>query len=789
MCNRTNRLILLFFIIVYNSFSQTNTKLSIVDLKTKEPIAFANIIFDNNSKTGTISDIDGVFKVNKKQIETITISYIGYTPKTVSLSSLNNNIITLTPKLNKLEEVVLNSAENPANRIIRNVIKNKDLNNPLKINSFSYKSYSKVVFDSANKLTKDSLGSVFKDKNLFITETISKRKYLKPNFSEDEVIATKTSGFKHPNFAFLPTTFQPFSFYENNILLYDINYLNPISKGSLKKYNFVLEEEIVRENDTVFIISFKPKKNKNIEGLKGLLYINSNKYAVQNVEATPFNKTKVSIKIQQKYAYVNNKYWFPEQLNFEITVGTDANISINYTGKSYLSDIKTGIPLKPIDFSFETLTFLKDATNKDDDFWNKNRVEVLNKKELSTYKFLDSIGEKYNLDRKLKIMESLISGKYRFKYVDLDLTKLVQANKYEGTRLGTGFYTNDDILKHVSIGGFAGYGFKDEAWKYGAEIKAKIPSKKDISFSFKYENELREVGSNPISKKWKPLSYRGFQAEKFDQTKSFSFETKLKLIRNFYWNLKLSTTNTTPKYDYQFNNDNTLITAYKNSEFNLNLKYYFREALINSFGNKIRVDNGAPVLSFTYSKGIKNLFDSDFNYNAYRFSLDHRFESKNIGITSYRLEAGYIDTSLPYGLLFTGEGSQGSGSFIIAKNTFQTLQPYEFLSDASINLFTRHNFGGLLIKSGTFQPDLIMHNNLGYGSLKDSFKHENIGFNTKNKVFLETGLELRNIYRMNYMNIGSIGLGVGAFYRYGDYKLPNANDNFEFKFSLGFSSK
>lgn len=783
------KFILFFTINVFNSFSQTDTKLSVVDLKSKAPIAFANIVFDSNPKIGTISDINGVFKINKKKVNTITISYIGYEVKKIVLSELNDNIISLKREVNTLKEVVLSSTENPANRIIREVIANKDINNPLKINSFTYKSYNKVVFDSGNDVTKDSLGSFFKDKNLFITETVSKRKYLKPSFSEDEVIATRTSGLKRPNFALLPTNFQPFSFYENSILLYDINYLNPISKGSLKKYDFILEDEINKENDTIFIISFKPKKNKNFEGLKGLLYINSNKYALQNVEATPYNNNKIGIKIQQKYVFINDKYWFPEQLNFEIIVGKEADISIKYSGKSYLSEIKTDVPLKPIDFSFEKLTFLEGAVDKDDNYWNKNRIDTLNIKEQNTYKFLDSIGEKYNIDKKFKILESLISGKYRFKYVDLRLNKLAQYNEYEGIRLGLGLYTNDDIIKNLSIGGFYGYGFRDNTSKYGAEISYNLPTKRDISFTFKYENDLKEAGTNPIDRKWQPLSYRGAQAELMDNIEGYNFEAKLKVIRNFYWTFNFNSFKTTPKYNYQFNDGNALITNYKNSEFNINLKYYFNEELINSFGNKLRVSNGYPILSFTYSKGIKGLFDSNFNYNSYRMSLDHSFNSKNLGITSYRLEAGYTDTALPYGLLFTGEGAQGLGSFIITEKTFQTLQPYEFLSNASVNLFTRHNFGGLIIKAGKFQPDIIMHNNIGYGSLEDSFRHQNISFKNKNKVYLETGLELRNIVRFNYLNIGSIGFGAGAFYRYGDYSLPKANDNFEFKWSMVFSSK
>lgn len=69
-------------------------------------------------------------------------------------------------------------------------------------------------------------------------ESVSELKFIAPDISEETVIASRVSGFKNPNFASLATDLQPFSFYKDNIKLFDIQYLNPISKGSLKKYSF-----------------------------------------------------------------------------------------------------------------------------------------------------------------------------------------------------------------------------------------------------------------------------------------------------------------------------------------------------------------------------------------------------------------------------------------------------------------------------------------------------------------------------------------------------------------------
>ena len=86
---------------------------------------------------------------------------------------------------------------------------------------------------------------------------------------------------------------------------------------SRKKYHS--QREI--KNGSTTTISFEPKANRNFEGLKGILTINSNTYAVQSVDATTFNSGKITVTIQQKYKFIENKYWFPEQLNFEILVG------------------------------------------------------------------------------------------------------------------------------------------------------------------------------------------------------------------------------------------------------------------------------------------------------------------------------------------------------------------------------------------------------------------------------------------------------------------------------------
>ncbi|MDR6761954.1 hypothetical protein J2Y38_002165 [Flavobacterium sp. 2755] len=95
-------------------FSQKNIHGKVIDLKTKEILAFVNIGIPNEN-IGTVSDEKGRF--NLKLNDTISFkkevffSYIGYKTKAVSLASLESSgeaVIELERDVNELKEVVVN---------------------------------------------------------------------------------------------------------------------------------------------------------------------------------------------------------------------------------------------------------------------------------------------------------------------------------------------------------------------------------------------------------------------------------------------------------------------------------------------------------------------------------------------------------------------------------------------------------------------------------------------------------------------------------------------------------
>ena len=777
-------------------FAQTITG-KVYNADTKEPLAFANFMFNNNPQMATSSDIDGKFSFSSLQpLNHLVCSYVGYESQTIQLNNKTTVNIYLKVSANALEEVVIKPSENPANAIIKKVIANKNKNNPENISSFKYTSYNKMVYDvkTDGTTTKDSLnkkmkGKILKDSPLFMMESVSERKFISPDISEEVVIGTKVSGFQNPTFASLATDLQPFSFYKDNIKLFDIQYLNPISNGSLNKYNFILEDTIFQNRDTVYIISFRPKKGKNFEGLKGQLYINSNKYAVQNVIATPYEKGKIEIKIQQKYVFLNNKYWFPEQLNYGLQF-TDLKMIVD--GKSYISDVQLEIPLRKKEFSIDAVRMDKMSAKRDSAFWNFHRIETLSDQEKITYRVVDSIGKENHFDKILSSVEKLADFKIGIGVFDLDLGKTIVYNKYEGFRLGLGVYTNEKLFEKVSLGGFAGYGLRDHKWKYGAEIIYTISKENELKIGAKYQNNLMEVGNYGLNANMQNLlNFRNFQGYMMDNIKQTSVNIEARSFRYLKWKMTVTQSQNTPLYPTGFDDNYTFFTDYNDSHLRLDFRFGYKEKFINSFNRRISGGSLYPIVTVSYSKGIKNMLNADFNYDKIEARIEQSFFTKNFGTTKYQIEAGWIDNPLPYGMLFTGEGSYDKKYPYMIPNYFQTMLPYEFLSNQFVNLFLSHNFGALLFKTEGFQPGVSLINNIGWGQLSDENKLKNTltSYKTKDKIYTETGIQIDNLGKMNYLDVGYLGVGFGVYYRYGAYANDAFKDNLVYKISASFTIK
>lgn len=592
------------------------------------------------------------------------------------------------------------------------------------------------------------------------------------------------------------------SFYNNSISLFELpfstdnsitEYISPLSDGCINIYNFHLQDTIVNTADSVFVINFYPKKGRNFNSLKGKLYISNNGYAIKNIVVEPVEKGLIGFKFRQDYEFINNK-WFPSKLDEEIglvnnKVRSDINAYSVYLITSNIDSvnynpvfIKTGNKLDKV---YVDLYRRKES----DSIINASRPDSLTLREKNTFHVMDSVGREMNFDNKLKLLPKLAAGKIPVNYFDIDLYKIYGYNKFEGSRLEIGLYTNEKLSKYFSIGGFTGYGFKDEKYKYGGQMIFDLYKANDVQFKISYQNNLKEVGFDLVDD-YSKLSFsdylRSYIGFRFDRCIEKKAEVSFRTLRFLKVSTSLSLKKINPTYSYLFKG--STLSNYQADEMQVNVKYAYGLDLA-TFGNQRIVNyEGNPIINFTYKRGL-NLFDKQsYQYNRIETTIDFTAYNGRIGQSYFRLATGFIDQSLPYGLLFTGEGSKDTDIPLLINNSFQTMSPYEFLSDKYVNLFYSHNFGSLLFSTKKFKPQFVVVQNSGWGTLNNA-SYQGIDFKKKDKIYLESGLMVNNIIRLSYVNMFYLGFGVGGFYRYGYYGYDNYKDNFAFKLSITVSLK
>ena len=800
-------LISLFYLPLFSQHYSINGK--VIDSETKEPLAFVNIVI-NNGKYGGTTDIDGKFKFSSVQdIKTLNLSYVGYKSKIFhAIDAEMTNIIELKRIEVPLPEFVVFPSENPAHRIIENVISNKKFNDPENLKSFSYTAYDKMIFtaDLDSLMLKDTalldtseikVKKFFNEQDIFILETVTERKFLAPGRNYENVIATRMSGFRDPVFVFMISQMQSTSFYDDVITIMDKNYINPISNGSTKKYFFLIEDtSYTAKDDTVFIISYRPQKNTNFDGMKGILSINSNGWAIQNVIAGPaIEESGISAEIQQMYEQIDDGQWFPVQLNTNLILNnarvSDGKNSYRMLGigKSYLENIILNPDLIKKEFRRSEIEVEANAHKQSNEFWDNYRANSLTEKDKRTYEFIDSLGKAKNFDLMAKSFESIMSGNIPWGFIDFNIDKFLHYNSFEGFYLGLGLQTNNRLSKYLKLGGYWGYGFMDKAAKYGFNGNLLIDRHSELEVDFNYCNDLLESGDMEFfdenTSVINPENFRQLLIKRMNYTESWKADIKFRLFKylKFYTGLSHDIVDAYGDYKYEIASDGEIF-HYKNTfnftELKFGIRYAYKEKFLETRNTKVSLGTKYLVVRFQYTRGLSNFLNGEYSFDRYDLKIEDSFYMKYFGEFSYNLIAGYIDGDIPYCKLYNGNGSYRTFT-IYAPNSFATMRMNEFLSNKYIAIYLKHDFGKLLFRSKHFQPEFALTTNIAFGSLNNPEKHINSDFKTLEKGYYESGILINNI-----LDLKVYSLGLSAFYRYGPYSLDKTSDNFAWKFTMTF---
>jgi hypothetical protein len=343
-------------------------------------------------------------------------------------------------------------------------------------------------------------------------------------------------------------------------------------------------------------------------------------------------------------------------------------------------------------------------------------------------------------------------------------------------RLGAGLQTNERLIKWLSLGGWAGYGFRDEKWKYGAFAEIYADQHKEFIFHVGYADDITDPGRVRLHRDLDKNYLRTYLLQRVDQTKTWTASVKKRLG---YWSVELAgkQQEIIPQYSYALQHNGSEVTSFMANEASFGFRYAYAERTAPFFGRYYSMGSNYPIVYGKITAGyVQGTGMPQTRYVQAIAAFAWHKHINRVGYEHILVEAGqsWSENNLPLSKLFAGNGLRYNGKRSFGRAIYSfggmlTMLPYEYYSDRFINVFVRHDIDRKLYiwrvnKTLSSAPNLCFQYNMLYGELNNRPAHKYIAFAVPDNAYHEVGLLLNNIVRGVYMNMYYVTFNVGYFY-------------------------
>jgi hypothetical protein len=808
---------LLLILVSMTFYAQTYTiSGKVFDSESKEPLPFVPVLIKGTTVGGT-TDFDGNYSITTSKLgDSIVATYVSYKKLTRAIKRGENQVVNMPMVLEgvNLLEVVVKAGENPAHRIIRNVIANKEFNNKRKLDAYQYETYNKVEFD-LNRIPKemrekklfkpikfvfdnvDSTNSGEKPSlPIFITEALSEVYYRSnPTLKKEVIKANKITGIENTSVtSVMGDMYQNINVYDNHILVFNKDFVSPISDNGFFYYKYYLEDSLFIGSTRCYQIRFKSKRPQEL-CFSGNMWISDTTWAVKRLEMSIPKDANINFinaaNIVQEFTQVDST-WMLSKDRLVIDFAMNKN-QVGIYGRKTTSykDFKINQPKETKFYEFGDKIVVEDsALLYSNDFWDKNRHDSLSIREKKIYHMIDTIKTLPVYRTWVDVLTIFVSGYKVVNNFEIGpYFNLVSYNRVEGLRTRFGGRTSSKFSRWYELQGYVAYGFKDEKFKYSLGFKSfisKKPHRQLIGMTYKSDYEILGQSQNGFSQdnifaslfRTSPLT----NLTRVDQTYAWyerewvdGLTSKVTLIGRTITPLIANA------YTY-YKNDGSIATKenIRNTEVRLNMRFAYKEKFISGDFSRISLGTKWPVMQVTYAKSLQNAFRGEYDYQKVVLNVSDRIRLISLlGYTDYTAEVGKIFGAVPYPLM---ELHGGNETYVYDYMSFNMMKYYEFASDqyASVGLF--HHFEGLLFNKVPLLKKLKWREVVTCKALWGSVNEKNrktLIFPTTlnalgNEPYVEVTAGIENIFKV---------FRIDALWR-STYLRPKAIDNFGVKFGF-----
>ncbi len=807
-----NIILTVFVLLSLHGWSQkTIVSGKVLDAQTKEPILFAPVFFVG-TKTGVMTDENGAFRIETYySSDSLRVNAVGYQSQSKKIKQGTTMVVNFELNaIGELETIVIKPKEgpNPAIALVKNVLRNKKINNREKLDAYEYEAYNKVEFDLNNITEEFQKRKIFKAFEfvfdgvdttqgkpylpVFMTESLSDFYFKRdPKFSKEVIKATKVSGVENESInQFLGDMYQNVNIYDNEIIAFGKSFTSPISAYCLGFYDYDLIDSAYIDGKWCYKLQFFPRRKQELLFF-GEMWINDTTYAVKSVDATIAEGANINwikeFQVKQDYNEVEDEVWMLVQDELLI----DFNISDKKMGVygRKTATYKNFVINKPRNGEFYSglsdIVVNEDADEKDDAFWKEARHIELSENQEKIYHMVDTLKSLPQFRTVADIITLFVSGyKVKGNFEFGPYYTFYSFNPVEGNRFRLGGRTSNQFSKRLMLDGYLAYGLRDERFKYGGGFIYVLNKNPRMAFGASGKRDMEQLGQadgafrednvlsslarrNPANKLTDVTELTGY----FEREWLYGFSNKLifthrvlKPAGDQYRYVRF-TPALTEQQEVDF-----LIT----SEFTLYTRFAYKEKFVYGQFERVSLGTTYPALEILFSQGIPDILGSEFRYRKLIARVEDKVRFGPFGYVKYNVEAGKIFGNLPYPLLMMHQGNE---TFFYDESSYNTMNFFEFVSDEWASVWATYHAEGLVLNKIPVMRRLKWREVVSMKALVGSYDEANDNilsrdFNydgrpdiyTLGRPYVEAALGIENIFKV---------LRVDALWRLSYLDNPN----------------
>ncbi len=722
----------------------------VTDSQTGEPMPYVSVYLQNTTD-GCQTDKKGNFAfVTPQGNGTLVASFLGYTEIRLAIDSQTSYPlrIKLTPTSYELSEVEVKPEReryrrkgNPAVELVQNLIKRRDNYRldehdyysrnrhellTIALNNFDQSKYQKELLENIGLLQNYVDTSLVSGKpilNISSRELIGSDYYRKsPESHKKHIIARRRAGVddfisEQEIDGVFEEVFKDVDIFQNDIDLLRNRFVSPLSTIATGVYKYYIMDTLMVEGTPCIDLAFSPF-NSESHGFTGHLYVTADSTRfikwVQMTTPHDINLNFIrTLSITQTFspAADGTPLLNKESLIAEIEITAQINgiyikREVNYN--NYQLDITTCPELfdRP-----ESIIEEEDARDKNETFWEANRIGHVSEKERSVASMIAQLREYPLYYWTEKIITYLFTGyvpnkkeEPEFFYGPLNTT--ISNNALEGLRLRVGGMTSAYLNPHLMGRFFVAYGFGDQRFKYMGELEYSFKKKKEHinefpihSLRLHYENDIYQYGQTYLytNKDNIFLNLKRIEDNQIGYLRKAEFSYNREHYNHLSYSLtlrnKIYESSRLMQFETRHGGESYFTTKLPLSELELSLRYAPGEKFTQKKWDRNSLLPERPVFTLSHSMAIKNVLGSQFTCHHTEASARKRFWLSSFGYIEAVAKGGRVWNDVPYPLLIIPNANL---SYTLQKESFALMNPMEFIADTYASWETIYYTNGLI---------------------------------------------------------------------------------------------